>query len=61
MDLKLLAEKVSEVYAQNSKIEAVLLGGSVSRNGMMSILISSCSYFGKNRRLMRTERIRFRL
>lgn len=31
MDLKLLAEKVSEVYAQNSKIEAVLLGGSVSR------------------------------
>lgn len=32
LDLKKLAMDVSEVYAQNSKVEAILLGGSVSRN-----------------------------
>lgn len=32
MDLRKLASEVAEVYKQNPKVEAVLLGGSVSRN-----------------------------
>lgn len=32
MDLKLLASNIAEVYMQNPKVAAVLLGGSVSRN-----------------------------
>ncbi len=32
MNLKLLASYISKVYRQNPKVEAVLLGGSVSRN-----------------------------
>ena len=32
MNLKLLASNLSEVYMKNPKVEAVLLGGSVSRN-----------------------------
>lgn len=32
MNLKLLASTISKVYKQNPKVEAVLLGGSVSRN-----------------------------
>ncbi|WP_419882886.1 DUF4037 domain-containing protein [Peribacillus sp. B-H-3] len=32
MNLKLLASNLSKVYMQNPKVEAVLLGGSVSRN-----------------------------
>ncbi|MGE7687575.1 DUF4037 domain-containing protein [Lysinibacillus sp. NPDC097214] len=32
MDLKSLASEISKIYMQNSKVEAVLLGGSISRN-----------------------------
>ncbi|GAA0458321.1 DUF4037 domain-containing protein [Alkalibacillus silvisoli] len=32
MDLKILASEIANIYQQNPKVEAVLLGGSVSRN-----------------------------
>ncbi|MFJ6211011.1 nucleotidyltransferase domain-containing protein [Lysinibacillus sp. NPDC092081] len=32
MNLKSLASEISKIYMQNSKVEAVLLGGSISRN-----------------------------
>ncbi|SDK36343.1 DUF4037 domain-containing protein [Sediminibacillus albus] len=32
MDLKILASEIANIYEQNPKVEAVLLGGSVSRN-----------------------------
>ncbi|MEI4770922.1 hypothetical protein WAX74_14965 [Psychrobacillus sp. FJAT-51614] len=32
MNLKFLASSISNVYIQNPKVDAVLLGGSVSRN-----------------------------
>lgn len=32
MDLKILASDIANIYEQNPKVEAVLLGGSVSRN-----------------------------
>ncbi len=32
MDLKIFASEIAKIYEQNSKVEAVLLGGSVSRN-----------------------------
>ncbi len=32
MDLKKLAHDIANVYMENSKVEAVLLGGSVARN-----------------------------
>lgn len=32
MDLKILASEIANIYEQNPKVEAILLGGSVSRN-----------------------------
>jgi tRNA nucleotidyltransferase (CCA-adding enzyme) len=32
VDLKILASEIANIYQQNPKVEAVLLGGSVSRN-----------------------------